>query len=250
MPVPPLKELLRAGRSTAFCTTRGVCDPQSPYSGFSLCHYTGDSPLHTAECRDSLCRHFGIANGNIIVPRQTHSSNVAVITSLPVAAADIEGVDAIVTNLPDMIIGVNTADCVPVVLIDPVAGINGVAHAGWRGAVGGVVEATVAAMVRLGSNPADIRAAMGPSICVGCFEVGPEVAQNFAPDCVSHSYGAKPHVSLHKHISKTLLNCGLRDFNISEFDNALCTRCHPSTYWSARKFGINSGRLYTFIVTK
>jgi len=250
MSTPPLIKLLQAGSSTAYCTTRGACDPQSPYSGFSLCHYTGDSPLHTAECRDSLCRHFGITAERVVVPRQTHSSNVAVITSLPVATADIEGVDALVTNLPDMIIGVNTADCVPVVLIDPVEAIYGVTHAGWRGAVGGVVEATVTAMVRLGSNPADIRAAMGPSICVGCFEVGPEVAQHFAPDYVSHEYGEKPHVSLHKHIFNILSYCGLQASNITPFDRTLCTRCHPDTYWSARRMGVNSGRLYTFIVTK
>lgn len=250
MSTPPLIKLLQAGGSTAYCTTRGTCDPQSPYSGFSLCHYTGDSPLHTAECRDSLCRHFGIAAGRVVVPRQTHSSNVAVITSLPFDPASIEGVDAIVTNLPDIIIGVNTADCVPVVLIDPVAGINGVAHAGWRGAIGGVVEATVNEMLRLGSHPRDIKAAMGPSICVGCFETGPEVAGYFNPDCVSHEYGEKPHVSLHKHIFNLLLNCGLQTSNITPFDRALCTRCHPATYWSARRLGVNSGRLYTFIVTK
>lgn len=250
MVTPPVIQLLNAGNSTAYYTTRGTCSPESPYSGFNLCHYTGDTSAHISECRDSLSRHFDIPTERILTPRQTHSANVAVITSLPVEPSTLNEVDALVTNLHNIIIGVNTADCVPVVLLDPATGINGVAHAGWRGAVGGIVEATIQAMTRLGSRPDKIKAAMGPSICQKCFEVGAEVAQFFDGDCVLQLPGTKPHVSLHKHISKTLLNCGLQQSNIIGFDDALCTRCHPDTYWSARKMGIKSGRIYTFIATK
>ena len=246
----PIQKLLQAGRATAYYTTRATSSPEEPYSGFNVCHYTGDDPSHVAQCRQALAGHFGLPAERIIIPRQTHSSNVAVITSLPVGVSELEGVDALVTDMHDIIIGVNTADCVPVVLIDPVAGISGVAHAGWRGAVGGVVEATVRAMKELGSEPSDIKAAMGPSICCDCFEVGPEVAERFDSDCVIIRPGLKPHVSLHKYIIKILTGCGLRCDCVAPFDNCLCTRCRPEIYWSARKSGINSGRIYTFVVTK
>lgn len=246
----PITQLLHAGDSTAFYTTRGSCLPELPYSGFNLCHYTGDYPAHIAACRDALSRHFGISAERILIPRQTHSANVAVITSLPVVTPALEGIDALVSDMRNIIIGVNTADCVPVVLLDPITGVNGVAHAGWRGAVGGVVEATVNAMIQLGSCPSNIKAAMGPSICRHCFEVGQEVASFFDKDCVFQSPGGKPHVSLHKYISKILITHGLKSDNVSNFNDGICTLCHPASYWSARKMGINSGRIYTFIVKK
>ena len=248
MSTPPLTPLLRAGASAAWFTSRGECTPADPYSGFNLCHYTGDSPAHIDECRRELARIFGIAPSRVVVPRQTHSTNVAVITEPDFDPAEIENTDALVTSLPDIIIGVNTADCVPVALIDPRAGINGIAHAGWRGAVGGIVRATVEAMVSLGSDPADITAAMGPSICAECFEVGSEVAARFSDDCVIVTPGEKPHVSLHKHILNELIKCGLHADSIARFDASLCTRCHPDCYWSARRMGINSGRIFTFVV--
>lgn len=246
----PATQLLDTVKATAYYTFRETDHPELPYSGFNLCHYTGDAPGHIADCRDLLSRHFNIPAEHIIVPRQTHSTNVAAITSLPVTPSAIEDVDALVTNRHDIIIGVNTADCVPVVLIDPVTGVNGIAHAGWRGAVNGVVEATLQAMITFGANPSDITAAMGPSICVDCFEVGPEVAAHFSKECISQHEGCRPHVSLHKHIHNILLNSGVTIDNIQPFNADMCTRCHPEMYWSARRMGINSGRIYTFIVPK
>lgn len=250
MTILPIQKLLRSGRATAYYTTRATSSSEEPYSGFNVCHYTGDDPAHVAQCRRALAAHFALPAERVMIPRQTHSSDVAVITALPAAPSELEGVDAVVTDMSDIMIGVNTADCVPVVLIDPVAGISGVAHAGWRGAVGGVVEATVGAMVRLGAHPSDIKAAMGPSICCDCFEVGHEVAERFDNDCVVMQPGQKPHVSLQKYVVKVLIGCGLQSDNIKKFDDSLCTRCHPDTFWSARKSGINSGRIYTFVVTK
>lgn len=249
-PHPPVTPLIKTGNASAYHTTRGACTPAEPYSGFNLCHYTGDDPAHSGACRDSLAEMFEIPSDRIIIPRQTHSTNVATITAMPVSPDDIENVDAVVTNQRGLIIGVNTADCVPVVLLDPKADIYAVAHAGWRGAVSGIVENTVKAMLSLGSSPRDILAAIGPSICVGCFEVGDEVASRFPADCVSREPGQKPHVSLQKHITKILSHLSLRQNNIYPFDPASCTRCHPDLYWSARRMGINSGRIYTFVVIK
>ena len=244
----PIFPLLTAGNIRAFYTSRGKCIADRPYSGFNVCHYTGDDPAHIAECREELARQTGIPTERMVIPRQTHSTNVLTLTSLPLTDGQLENIDAIVTNLHDVIIGVNTADCVPVVLADQHAGIAGVAHAGWRGAVAGIVEATVLAMVRLGAEPSNIHAAMGPSICTECFEVGEEVTERFSDDCVVRLPGQKPHVSLHKHITNSLLRCGLAESNIMPFDIELCTRCHPDRFWSARKAGINSGRIFSFVI--
>lgn len=247
MPIPILP-LLTEGNIRAFTTMRGNCSPEHTYSGFNVCDYTGDDPEHIAKCSEVLSRHFGIPVDRMVIPRQTHSSNVLTVCDLPVTPDGLDNTDAIVTNLHDIIIGVNTADCVPVILADPVAEIAGIAHAGWRGAIGGIVETTVNAMTALGSHPSNIRASMGPSICEECFEVGEEIAIHFDDDCVTRIPGNKPHVSLHKHISKVLCKCGLQDTNISPFDKDLCTKCHPDKFWSARRLGISSGRIFTFMI--
>lgn len=230
----------------AWFTTRGECDPSLPYSGFNVCHYTGDLPAHVNRCRQMLADSLDVSINNLIIPRQTHSTNVLVITSPTVDSDSLEGVDALVTNVPGIVIGVNTADCVPVVLIDPIANVIGIAHAGWRGAVNGIVSSTVTAMTSLGSSSSDVKAAMGPSICSGCFEVGDEVAVRFNDDCVTSRPEQKPHVSLHAHIAAELARCGVKPANVTPFDSALCTRHNSDRYWSARALGINSGRVFTF----
>lgn len=225
-----------------YCTRRGpdvVVD--NPYSGFNVCDYTGDEPGHIAECRQAICSHFDIPISDLVLPRQTHSTEVAVTEGTQV---NLYGVDGLITSRPRLLIGVSTADCVPVVLADPVCRRIAVVHAGWRGAVDGVVENALARMVSLGSDPAEILAAFGPSICQGCFEVGEEVAVRFPDFCVDRSR-PKPHVDLHSFIASRLHALGLPASNIAPFDDGLCTRCHPDLFFSARASGVSSGRVAT-----
>lgn len=243
-----VKELMRDGHTRAYYTTRGEGKRESAYDGFNICHYTGDCETHVEECRKALATEFGVDEECILVPRQTHSTNVAVVTSMPVQSHNIDNVDAIVTDLSGVIIGVNTADCVPVILSDSSNGIIAAAHAGWRGAIGGIIENTLASMITLGAEIQNIKVAMGPSICQNCFEVGQEVAEKFEDGCVDYHSWDKPHVSIHKHIVKVLTEHGVSKENIKGFDDALCTKCHPETFFSARKLGINSGRVYTFVM--
>jgi len=230
----------------AYVTGRGDTD-ESPYSGFNPCHYTGDDAVHVAESRKALAGYLGIAENCIILPRQTHSTKCMVIADVTSDKSEIEGVDALVTRLSGVAIGVSTADCVPVVLVEPDAKIIGAAHAGWRGAVGGVVENCVSRIVELGGDSGKIKAAIGPCICVDCFEVGEEVACRFPESCVVRS-GLKPHVDLPLYVKLMLVKCGLRDDLIVMPRS--CTRCNPGHYFSARAFGINSGRNFTFIILK
>lgn len=113
----------------AFCTLRGEISA-SPYSGFNVCHYTGDTEEHVVSCRRMLARAIDLPLEAIVVPRQTHSINCLTVDSVPVPAAMLEGVDALVTRLKGVAIGVSTADCVPVLMADVAARVIGVAHAG------------------------------------------------------------------------------------------------------------------------
>ncbi len=114
-----------------------------------------------------------IAPGSrVVTPHQVHSPDV--VTVLKPWPDEIEGrpvADALVTAIPGLAIGIVTADCAPVLFADAKAGVIGAAHAGWRGAHGGVLENTIAAMVRLGANRSHIIAAIGPTIAQASYEV-------------------------------------------------------------------------------
>lgn len=235
LPLPGAPAGIHAG-----FTSRGDVTDDDPYSGFNLCHYTGDNPEHVADCRNALLQ---VSEANaLVVPRQTHSTRVHVVTHP--SDTSLEEVDALVTSLPNVIIGVNTADCVPVVLSDPVTKVIAVAHAGWRGAFGGIVTRTVEQMMALGAVPARIRAAMGPCICQDCFEVGEEVAERFPSVVVQRMPGQRPHVDLTRFVALQLTESGLAPENIAM--PPACTRCSPILYFSARALGINSGRCFSF----
>lgn len=232
------------GAALAFTTVRGEeMRPDDPYSGFSVCHYTGDPSGHYGECRRRLATLCGVDVARIAVPRQTHSTRVAVIDRWPV---DIDGVDALVTTLPGLVIGVCTADCVPVVLCDPEGGVAAAVHAGWRGAAGGIVGNAVEAMVTCGADPSRIYAAMGPCISVARFEVGEEVAERFPARFVDRSSGNKPHVDLPGYVASQLMAAGVGQSRIAMPPG--CSMSSPDRFFSARALGVESGRSFTFVM--
>lgn len=241
-----IEYLCRCDDVVAATTCRGgEAVGRDPYSGFSLCHYTGDAPDHYMRSRRRLADAIGVSPEMIIIPRQTHSTNVLTVGDGPVGDDDLDGVDAVVTARRGVVAGVNTADCVPLVMVDATAGVVGAAHAGWRGAVAGIQQRTVGAMERLGADAGRIRVFMGPCICQDCFEVGEEVACRFGDRFVSRRPGERPHVDLAAYVADTLVGEGVRADHISL--PTACTRCRPDRYFSARASGIASGRNFTFI---
>ena len=116
------------GRIRAFSTQRDAADWSLPYSGFNVCHYTADKPAHIAECRRRLAAELNLPVENLIIPRQTHSANIAVVDSMPIGSEALENIDGIVTSRSDIALCINTADCVPVILVDPESGIIGAVH--------------------------------------------------------------------------------------------------------------------------
>jgi polyphenol oxidase len=121
----------------------------------------------------------GVAPDHLLTLTQTHSADIVTVTA-PFTTRPMA--DGMVTATPGIVLGVLTADCQPVLFADPKAGVIGAAHAGWRGAKEGVLEATVAAMEALGARRAGIHAVIGPTISQSAYEVGPEFIDGFIAD--------------------------------------------------------------------
>jgi YfiH family protein len=144
---------------------------QGPFASLNCAITTGDRPDDIAENRRRAAAALGL--DQLVSTYQIHSPDVVEVdTPWPIDARP--KADAMVTRRPGVILGILTADCAPVLFADGKAGVVGAAHAGWRGAKLGVAEATVAAMQKLGADPAEIDAAIGPCIAQASYEVGPE----------------------------------------------------------------------------
>lgn len=245
----------------AFSTTRGKVDGRNPYSGVNLCDYVGDDALRVLDARIMLAMQLGVDLDAVVMPRQTHSCNVAVIdphfmdSDIDQQEQALEGVDALVTTLPGVVIGVNTADCVPIVLADEAAGVIAVAHAGWRGTVGCIARAVVEDMCRQGARVERIQASMGPSICQDCFEVGDEVVEAFKKarfdlDAIvtRDASTSKAHIDLRAANREVLVAAGVPAGNVVLSQH--CSRCEHGRFFSARRLGIDSGRTFTGIYRK
>lgn len=140
---------------------------------------SNDVPEHVMENRARVAAHFSATSRDHLISLfQIHSANVAQIEE-PFAWQDRPEGDAMVTNVPGLALCVLTADCTPVLLADPQAGVIGAAHAGWKGALGGVIENTIEAMTKLGAKPENMVAAIGPSLSQASFEVGPDLKDPF-----------------------------------------------------------------------
>src|ERR1035441_229379 len=136
------------------------------------------APAKVAENRARMAAALGVKPDHLLTAYQIHSPDV-VVADKPWTLENRPRADAIVTRTPRLAIGVSTADCGPLLLADAEAGVIGAAHAGWRGALTGVIAAVVAAMETLGADRSRIVAALGPTIRQPNYEVGPEFVARF-----------------------------------------------------------------------
>lgn len=150
------------------------------FSGLNCGPGSSDLSEAVAINRARAAQALGADAGQLVTVHQVHSSRVVSVTG-PLADPRPEA-DAMVTATPGLVLGVLTADCQPVLFADTEAGVIGAAHAGWRGALYGVLEATVAAMEALGAHRGRIKAAIGPTISQSAYEVGPEFVDRFQAD--------------------------------------------------------------------
>lgn len=184
---------------------------------------SGDRRDAVAENRDRCRRELGPAE-TLLTVHQVHSPEVATVTE-PWTPETAPRADAMVTDRPGLALGILTADCAPILFADAEAGVVGAAHAGWKGALGGVTDATVAAMRALGAVPERIAAVVGPCIGPDSYEVGPEFRDRFlAEDPDSAGFfripgaGARPHFDLPGYVAARLRRAGLRQVTVTGLD--------------------------------
>jgi YfiH family protein len=212
----------------------------------------------------------GAGDLSLVALKQFHSDVICDFDSLPGEACNG---DASITATPKLLLGIQTADCVPILLVDPKNRAVAAVHAGWRGTLQRIVEKTIGRMVmRFGTRPSNILAAIGPAIGGCCYEVGTEVAAAFlsqfaqAPEWFDElRTGDEPNplqwlnqfppghqpppknvrLDLRKANHAQLIAADVNSQNI--FTNELCTACTPDLLFSYRKAGKESGRMMAAI---
>jgi len=169
--IPPLlaSDLLAPLPHGFFTREGGVSEGEFASLNCSL--NSGDEVWRLAENRARVAAALGVAPACLLGLRQVHGTH-CVRVEKPWAAGEGPQADAMATRIPGLALGIITADCAPVLFADPVAGVVGAAHAGWRGAVAGILEETVAAMASLGAEAGRLVVAIGPCIGPGSYEVG------------------------------------------------------------------------------
>lgn len=251
MKIPSLQYYHIAEGLTAFSSMRKGGYSTGRYGEFNINRYCGDSEEAIRRNREALCSLLGITDDHLLMPHQVHKAEIAVIGEQ--LDIDLEGYDALMTNVEEVCIGVSTADCIPVLLYDPRQRAVCAVHAGWRGTVMRIVEQSIARMTEVyGTNPADLIAQIGPGIHLESFEVGDEVYQAFEDagfdmNSISKKY-EKWHLDLPECNRLQLISAGVPESQVSV--SPVCTYMQSDTYFSARRLGIESGRIFTGIILR
>jgi YfiH family protein len=236
MPTPLAADCLAlvAGAEHGFFTRRGGVSVGG-YASLNCGLGSRDDPAAVQENRARVMACLG-AEG-LITAHQVHSAT-AVIAEAPWRHEERPRADAIVTARPGFAVAVLTADCAPVLFADPTARIVAAAHAGWRGALSGIIESTLATMEKLGARRERVRAAVGPSIGQGAYEVGPEFeAQFLGRDAASAPFFSRrephlrPHFDLASYCEERLRRAGVATVDIV----APCTYAHADDFFSYRR---------------
>lgn len=211
--------------------SQGVCATLNGGVGSS------DDPAHVAENRRRMARALDADADRLATVHQIHSADVAIAEKAWTMDARPRA-DAIVTCTPGLAIAVTTADCGPVLFAEPKARVIGAAHAGWRGALSGVLDATIAAMEQFGADRDRIHAALGPMIRQRNYEVGPEFVQKFCEqdpansrffqDAERQDYAL---FDLAGYIAARLRRAGIHQIE----DLGLCTYADPYRFYSYRR---------------
>ena len=149
------------------------------FSSLNCGYGSADAPDNVRENRRRVAEHFGLGEPDLQTLHQIHSTDVLTVAQDRWTSPGAPKADALVTDRPGVVLGVMAADCAPVLLADADAGVVGAAHAGWKGALGGVVDTTIAAMEKLGARRERIQVAVGPCIGPQSYEVGPEFPAPF-----------------------------------------------------------------------
>lgn len=212
-----------------FFTRQGGCS-RGIYDSLNLGLGSQDSEANVLENRDRVKRDLG--SEHLIAPTQIHSAICHPVDS-PIK---LDG-DGLVTKTPGLAIGVLSADCAPILFADPQNGVIGAAHAGWRGAVGGIIQSTVEQLLLLGADKETTRAVIGPTISVDAYEVG----EDFRAEVLDRDIQAEPflsrenpagqwHFDLPRYCEAQLTKAGIAGTWLGA-----CTYGEPDTFFSYRR---------------
>ena len=229
------------------------------FSSMNLNFKRGDDPDAVLENYRRMAAALNMRVEDMVLSDQTHTTNVRVITEEDrgkgiLRPQDYSDVDGMITNVPGIVLVTSYADCVPLYFVDPVRKAIGLSHSGWKGTVGHLGQKAVEKMHEVyGSEPKDIVAAIGPSICQSCYEVSDDVAEAFranftadeAADILLDKGNGKYQLDLWKANWYVLTDAGILPEHLSVTD--LCTACHPDLLWSHRKTNGQRGGLSAFL---
>lgn len=229
---PPFETASNLKASHGFFGRQGGVSA-SPHDSLNISDAGSDDRNHVAANRAAIIKAMSFSGNALVLARQVHSNTV-----LDVAARSGERRqgDALVTAGPGILLGILTADCIPVLFCDPVANVIGAAHAGWKGAVDGIVGNTITAMQRLGARPAHISVAIGPAISGKNYEVGPDFAAALvqrnpaAAEFIFTPTGGREHFDLPAFVRFQLDALGLASVE----SVGGCTYADPARYFSHR----------------
>jgi YfiH family protein len=217
--------------------TRAGGGSQGIYAGLNCGPGSADDPNEVAANRARVADHLGAAHADVVTLYQVHGSTALCVAG-PVPANDRPKADAVVTRTPGLAVGVLTADCVPVLFADAHARVVAAAHAGWRGAAAGILEAAIAEMERQGAERRHIRAAIGPAINQDSYEVGPEFEAALLAGCPDNARffaratpGARAHFDLPGLVESRLLAAHLGEVA----RHSPCTYANESLFYSYRR---------------
>lgn len=229
------------------------------FSSMNLNFKRGDDSDAVLENYRRMAAALNMRVEDMVLSDQAHTTNVRVITEEDrgkgiLKPQDYSDVDGMITNVPGIVLVTSYADCVPLYFVDPVRKAIGLSHSGWKGTVGHIGQKTVWKMHEVyGSEPKDIVAAIGPSICQSCYEVSDDVAEAFranftadeAADILLDKGNGKYQLDLWKANWYVLTDAGILPEHLSVTD--LCTACHPDLLWSHRKTNGQRGGLSAFL---
>ena len=245
-----------------FTTTRMGGVSKGTYGSLNPSYYGEDKLANVNRNWEVIMNCLPVEPIYIARPYQVHGEEILTIDKaflqLPDVLKDcvLRGVDALVTNEPKVLLSTFTADCVPSILYDPIKEVIAVVHSGWRGTVKKILAKTVLKLVeQFGVHPADLIATIGPSISLESFEVGDEVVEAFQKagfpkeDIVwFNELTKKHHIDLWRANKLLLEEVGLLPQHIACSNK--CTYINHEMFFSARRLGINSGRVLTAIMLK
>ncbi len=229
------------GVSTGHCATMNISTTR------------GDDPAAVEENRRRIAKAIGVRAEDMTYTNQTHTTNVAVVEAKDRGKRFME-TDGMVTNVPEICLVTFYADCVPLFFVDPVHRAIGLSHSGWRGTVGKMGKVTIERMrEEYGTDPTQVVAAVGPSICQDCYEVNVDVIEKFRenfdkdlwPELFYEKADGKYQLNLWRANQAVLTEAGVQGENIAVTN--LCTHCNPDILFSHRSTGTARGNLSAFL---